>query len=177
MRLPSESTTLANPFIICPFSNVSVSGWLPSFLACHWNTSRTGFIDQSQARATRQAPSIRVLHAGQAAHYILHISHVLLWLAAYLLRMPLERRETQDWLRPGGPTCLRPNMTPHHIFNDGRLIIIKTTRHQMLMLIITCKYYKPYIMACFKKVSLVTLFVLPVHFSVFIFISPVSIST
>uniref|UniRef100_A0A5K3EJ27 Uncharacterized protein n=1 Tax=Mesocestoides corti TaxID=53468 RepID=A0A5K3EJ27_MESCO len=23
--------------------------------------------------------------------------------------MPLERRETQDWLRPGGPICLRPD--------------------------------------------------------------------
>uniref|UniRef100_A0A5K3FJJ6 Secreted protein n=1 Tax=Mesocestoides corti TaxID=53468 RepID=A0A5K3FJJ6_MESCO len=21
--------------------------------------------------------------------------------------------ETRDWLRPGGPTCLRPNPTPH----------------------------------------------------------------
>uniref|UniRef100_A0A5K3FQ83 Serine/threonine-protein phosphatase 2A 55 kDa regulatory subunit B n=1 Tax=Mesocestoides corti TaxID=53468 RepID=A0A5K3FQ83_MESCO len=28
--------------------------------------------------------------------------------------MPLDRRETRDWLRPGGPTCLRPNPTPHH---------------------------------------------------------------
>uniref|UniRef100_A0A5K3FW23 Uncharacterized protein n=1 Tax=Mesocestoides corti TaxID=53468 RepID=A0A5K3FW23_MESCO len=27
--------------------------------------------------------------------------------------MPLEHRETQDWLGPGGPTCLRPNPTPH----------------------------------------------------------------
>uniref|UniRef100_A0A5K3FNU2 Uncharacterized protein n=1 Tax=Mesocestoides corti TaxID=53468 RepID=A0A5K3FNU2_MESCO len=27
--------------------------------------------------------------------------------------MPLDRRETQDWLRSGGPTCLRPNPTPH----------------------------------------------------------------
>uniref|UniRef100_A0A5K3G1U9 RES domain-containing protein n=1 Tax=Mesocestoides corti TaxID=53468 RepID=A0A5K3G1U9_MESCO len=26
--------------------------------------------------------------------------------------MPLERRETRDWLRPGGLTCLRPNPTP-----------------------------------------------------------------
>uniref|UniRef100_A0A5K3FE99 Transposase n=1 Tax=Mesocestoides corti TaxID=53468 RepID=A0A5K3FE99_MESCO len=26
--------------------------------------------------------------------------------------MPLDRRETRDWLRPGGPTCLRPNPTP-----------------------------------------------------------------
>uniref|UniRef100_A0A5K3FVR8 Uncharacterized protein n=1 Tax=Mesocestoides corti TaxID=53468 RepID=A0A5K3FVR8_MESCO len=28
--------------------------------------------------------------------------------------MPLEPRETRDWLRPGGPTCLRPDPTPHH---------------------------------------------------------------
>uniref|UniRef100_A0A5K3ET65 Uncharacterized protein n=1 Tax=Mesocestoides corti TaxID=53468 RepID=A0A5K3ET65_MESCO len=29
--------------------------------------------------------------------------------------MPLDRRETQDWLRPGGPTSLRPNPTPHYM--------------------------------------------------------------
>uniref|UniRef100_A0A5K3FX41 Uncharacterized protein n=1 Tax=Mesocestoides corti TaxID=53468 RepID=A0A5K3FX41_MESCO len=73
---------------------------------------RTGFIDQSQARATPQAPSIRVPHAGHAANYILLLSRVLLWLAAHLPRMPLPRRETRDWLRPGGPICLRPNLTP-----------------------------------------------------------------
>uniref|UniRef100_A0A5K3F6H9 Late endosomal/lysosomal adaptor and MAPK and MTOR activator 5 n=1 Tax=Mesocestoides corti TaxID=53468 RepID=A0A5K3F6H9_MESCO len=28
--------------------------------------------------------------------------------------MPLDRRETRDWLRPGGSTCLSPNPTPHH---------------------------------------------------------------
>uniref|UniRef100_A0A5K3FP88 inositol-polyphosphate 5-phosphatase n=1 Tax=Mesocestoides corti TaxID=53468 RepID=A0A5K3FP88_MESCO len=28
--------------------------------------------------------------------------------------MPLDRRETRDYLRPGGPICLRPNPTPHH---------------------------------------------------------------
>uniref|UniRef100_A0A5K3EVU5 Integron gene cassette protein n=1 Tax=Mesocestoides corti TaxID=53468 RepID=A0A5K3EVU5_MESCO len=75
--------------------------------------NRTGLIDQSQTRATSQAPSIRVLHAGHAAHYIPHLSRVLLWLAAYIPRMPLEHRETQDWLRPGGPTCLRLDPTPH----------------------------------------------------------------
>uniref|UniRef100_A0A5K3F7K5 Polyprenol reductase n=1 Tax=Mesocestoides corti TaxID=53468 RepID=A0A5K3F7K5_MESCO len=64
------------------------------------------------ARATRQAPSIRVHHAGHAAHYILLLSHVLLWLAAYLSRMTLEHREAQDWLRLGGPICLRPDPTP-----------------------------------------------------------------
>uniref|UniRef100_A0A5K3FTN6 Secreted protein n=1 Tax=Mesocestoides corti TaxID=53468 RepID=A0A5K3FTN6_MESCO len=63
--------------------------------------------------ATRQAPPIRVHHAVHAARYILLVSRVLLWLAAFLSRMPLDRRETQDWLRPGGPICLRPNPTPH----------------------------------------------------------------
>uniref|UniRef100_A0A5K3FYV1 Transposase n=1 Tax=Mesocestoides corti TaxID=53468 RepID=A0A5K3FYV1_MESCO len=86
---------------------------LPSSVACHWIAERTGFIDQSEARATRHAPSIRVHHTGHAAHYILHLIHVLLWLAAFLSRMPLDRRETRDWLRPGGPKCLRPNPTPH----------------------------------------------------------------
>uniref|UniRef100_A0A5K3EMT4 Oxidoreductase n=1 Tax=Mesocestoides corti TaxID=53468 RepID=A0A5K3EMT4_MESCO len=66
------------------------------------------------ARATRLVPSIRVRYAGHAAHYILHLIHVLLWLAAFLFRMPLDRRETRYWLRSGGPTCLRPNPTPHH---------------------------------------------------------------
>uniref|UniRef100_A0A5K3G049 Uncharacterized protein n=1 Tax=Mesocestoides corti TaxID=53468 RepID=A0A5K3G049_MESCO len=28
--------------------------------------------------------------------------------------MLLDRRETRDWLRPGGPTCLRPDLTPHY---------------------------------------------------------------
>uniref|UniRef100_A0A5K3G0H9 Uncharacterized protein n=1 Tax=Mesocestoides corti TaxID=53468 RepID=A0A5K3G0H9_MESCO len=28
--------------------------------------------------------------------------------------MPLDCRETRDWLRPGGPTCLRPDPTPYH---------------------------------------------------------------
>uniref|UniRef100_A0A5K3G1J6 Polyprotein n=1 Tax=Mesocestoides corti TaxID=53468 RepID=A0A5K3G1J6_MESCO len=51
--------------------------------------NRTGFFDQSQARTTHQAPSIRVHSAGHAAHYILHLIHVLLWLAAFLSRMPL----------------------------------------------------------------------------------------
>uniref|UniRef100_A0A5K3G0J4 IS5/IS1182 family transposase n=1 Tax=Mesocestoides corti TaxID=53468 RepID=A0A5K3G0J4_MESCO len=56
--------------------------------------NRTSFIDQSQARTTHQAPSIRVRHAGHVAHYILHLIRVLLRLAAYLPRMPLERRDT-----------------------------------------------------------------------------------
>uniref|UniRef100_A0A5K3FTT9 AraC family transcriptional regulator n=1 Tax=Mesocestoides corti TaxID=53468 RepID=A0A5K3FTT9_MESCO len=58
---------------------------------------------------------MRVHDAGHAPHYILHLSRVLLWLDAYLPRMQLERRGTQDWLRPGGPICLRPNPTPHQL--------------------------------------------------------------
>uniref|UniRef100_A0A5K3FFG0 AAA_5 domain-containing protein n=1 Tax=Mesocestoides corti TaxID=53468 RepID=A0A5K3FFG0_MESCO len=81
--------------------------------------NRTGFIDQSEARATRQAPSIRVHHAGHVAHYILHLIHVLLWLAAFLSRMPLDRRGTRDWLRPGGPICLRPHPTPQTVMLNG----------------------------------------------------------
>uniref|UniRef100_A0A5K3FXT4 Transposase n=1 Tax=Mesocestoides corti TaxID=53468 RepID=A0A5K3FXT4_MESCO len=54
--------------------------------------NRTGFIDQSQARITRQAPSIRACDESHAAHYILHLIRVPPWLAAYLPRMPLERR-------------------------------------------------------------------------------------
>uniref|UniRef100_A0A5K3G060 Secreted protein n=1 Tax=Mesocestoides corti TaxID=53468 RepID=A0A5K3G060_MESCO len=87
-------TTLTNMAAICqsatPQSNTrALIGKRP--------VHRTGFIDQSEARATRQAPSIRVHHAGHAAHYILHLIHVLLWLAAFLSRMPLDRRETRDW--------------------------------------------------------------------------------
>uniref|UniRef100_A0A5K3EPZ0 Glycoprotein n=1 Tax=Mesocestoides corti TaxID=53468 RepID=A0A5K3EPZ0_MESCO len=78
-----------------------------------------------------RAPSIRVHHAGHAARYILHLIHVLLWLAAFLSRMPLERRGTQDWLRPGDPTCLRPNPTPHHTwkFTIGSDKILTTPCH------------------------------------------------
>uniref|UniRef100_A0A5K3FR44 DUF5808 domain-containing protein n=1 Tax=Mesocestoides corti TaxID=53468 RepID=A0A5K3FR44_MESCO len=54
--------------------------------------NRTGFTDQSRARATRQAPSIRVYHAGHAAYYILLLIRVFLWLAASLPRIPLKHR-------------------------------------------------------------------------------------
>uniref|UniRef100_A0A5K3G4J1 Secreted protein n=1 Tax=Mesocestoides corti TaxID=53468 RepID=A0A5K3G4J1_MESCO len=40
--------------------------------------------------------------------WLLVLIRVCLWLAAYLPCMPLEHRESQDWLRPGGPTYLRP---------------------------------------------------------------------
>uniref|UniRef100_A0A5K3G0H1 Transposase n=1 Tax=Mesocestoides corti TaxID=53468 RepID=A0A5K3G0H1_MESCO len=55
--------------------------------------NRTRSIDQSQARAPRQAPSIRVHHVGHAVPYILLLSRVLLWLPAYLPPMPLENRD------------------------------------------------------------------------------------
>uniref|UniRef100_A0A5K3F8I8 Uncharacterized protein n=1 Tax=Mesocestoides corti TaxID=53468 RepID=A0A5K3F8I8_MESCO len=42
-----------------------------------------------------------------------HATRVLLCLAAYLPCMPLKRRETQDWLTPGGPIRLRPQTSPH----------------------------------------------------------------
>uniref|UniRef100_A0A5K3FZ59 Transposase n=1 Tax=Mesocestoides corti TaxID=53468 RepID=A0A5K3FZ59_MESCO len=71
--------------------------------------TRTGFTDQSQARTTREVEFIRAHHAGCAAHYIPLLMHVCLWLAAYHPRMPLKRRETQDWLRPNGEICLRPD--------------------------------------------------------------------
>uniref|UniRef100_A0A5K3G0M8 Transposase n=1 Tax=Mesocestoides corti TaxID=53468 RepID=A0A5K3G0M8_MESCO len=79
--------------------------------------NRTGFIDQSQARATRQAPSIRVYRTGHAAHYILLLSRVLLWLTAFLSRMPLDRRETRDWLRPA-----RSNMSVRLYIANGRFV-------------------------------------------------------
>uniref|UniRef100_A0A5K3FZA9 Secreted protein n=1 Tax=Mesocestoides corti TaxID=53468 RepID=A0A5K3FZA9_MESCO len=37
MHLPSVSTTLATPLTIYCSSFMSFSGWLPIFLACHWN--------------------------------------------------------------------------------------------------------------------------------------------
>uniref|UniRef100_A0A5K3FCI6 IS4 family transposase n=1 Tax=Mesocestoides corti TaxID=53468 RepID=A0A5K3FCI6_MESCO len=55
--------------------------------------NRTGLTDQSQARTT--------LHrTGFAAHHAVLLIRVFLWLAAYLPRMPLDCKETEDWLRP-----------------------------------------------------------------------------
>uniref|UniRef100_A0A5K3FS45 Uncharacterized protein n=1 Tax=Mesocestoides corti TaxID=53468 RepID=A0A5K3FS45_MESCO len=39
---PSESITLVMPLIIYCSSVMSFSGWLPSFLACHWIAERHG---------------------------------------------------------------------------------------------------------------------------------------
>uniref|UniRef100_A0A5K3EUP5 Uncharacterized protein n=1 Tax=Mesocestoides corti TaxID=53468 RepID=A0A5K3EUP5_MESCO len=36
-RLPSKFTTLATPLFIYCTSSMSFSGWLLTFLACHWN--------------------------------------------------------------------------------------------------------------------------------------------
>uniref|UniRef100_A0A5K3G5V0 Uncharacterized protein n=1 Tax=Mesocestoides corti TaxID=53468 RepID=A0A5K3G5V0_MESCO len=52
------------------------------------------------SQSTRQAPSIRVHHDGHVAHYLLHLIRVIHWLADYLPRMPVEHRETEDWLQP-----------------------------------------------------------------------------
>uniref|UniRef100_A0A5K3FEI0 Uncharacterized protein n=1 Tax=Mesocestoides corti TaxID=53468 RepID=A0A5K3FEI0_MESCO len=118
-RRISESFILETPLNICSPSFVFFSGWLHIFLP--WQGAQdwlrpggpTCLRLDSTPIATRQAPSIRVHHAGHAAHYIPLLVDVLLWLAAFLSRMPLDRRETQDWLRPGVHICLRPNPTPH----------------------------------------------------------------
>uniref|UniRef100_A0A5K3EYT9 Uncharacterized protein n=1 Tax=Mesocestoides corti TaxID=53468 RepID=A0A5K3EYT9_MESCO len=36
----SDCTTLTTPFIICHFSNLSISAWLYIFLVCPWNAKR-----------------------------------------------------------------------------------------------------------------------------------------
>uniref|UniRef100_A0A5K3FBS5 Secreted protein n=1 Tax=Mesocestoides corti TaxID=53468 RepID=A0A5K3FBS5_MESCO len=99
--------------MLCPLYTASYS--CLSLVGCVSFLQAVGTQRQRKTKATRQAPSIRVHHAGHAAHYILHLSHVLLWLAAYLPRMPFERREIHNWLRPGGPICLSPNTSPHYI--------------------------------------------------------------
>uniref|UniRef100_A0A5K3ET85 Uncharacterized protein n=1 Tax=Mesocestoides corti TaxID=53468 RepID=A0A5K3ET85_MESCO len=40
--------------------------------------------------------------------------------------MPLDRRETRDWLRPGSPTCLRPDPTP---LQNTRALIGQAVQH------------------------------------------------
>uniref|UniRef100_A0A5K3G1H0 SARAH domain-containing protein n=1 Tax=Mesocestoides corti TaxID=53468 RepID=A0A5K3G1H0_MESCO len=51
--------------------------------------NRSGFFDQSQARATRQVPSIRVQHAGHAAQSILLPIRVSFRLTDFLHCMPM----------------------------------------------------------------------------------------
>uniref|UniRef100_A0A5K3FNK1 KASH domain-containing protein n=1 Tax=Mesocestoides corti TaxID=53468 RepID=A0A5K3FNK1_MESCO len=59
-----------------------------------------------QALLTNQNPEPHVRRrpcesiTGHAAHYILLLILVCIWLAAFLPHMPLECRGTQDWLRP-----------------------------------------------------------------------------
>uniref|UniRef100_A0A5K3EMX4 Glycosyl transferase n=1 Tax=Mesocestoides corti TaxID=53468 RepID=A0A5K3EMX4_MESCO len=57
----------------------------------------------SQARTTGQAPSIGVHHAGFANHYIPLLTRICFWFAAYIPRVPLDHRDTQDWLRRALP--------------------------------------------------------------------------
>uniref|UniRef100_A0A5K3FRX5 G_PROTEIN_RECEP_F1_2 domain-containing protein n=1 Tax=Mesocestoides corti TaxID=53468 RepID=A0A5K3FRX5_MESCO len=52
-------------------------------------------MDQSRARATCQAPSIRVHHAGYATQYILLLIPVFLWLTAFIFHMPLALMTNQ----------------------------------------------------------------------------------
>uniref|UniRef100_A0A5K3F616 Secreted protein n=1 Tax=Mesocestoides corti TaxID=53468 RepID=A0A5K3F616_MESCO len=44
--------------------------------------NRTGFIDQSQAKATQNGPSFRVHHIVCVTHYVLLLIRVILYLAA-----------------------------------------------------------------------------------------------
>uniref|UniRef100_A0A5K3FSB6 Uncharacterized protein n=1 Tax=Mesocestoides corti TaxID=53468 RepID=A0A5K3FSB6_MESCO len=95
---PSDSITLATLLIIYCSSFMSVFIWLymPLERKKTQDWLRPG--DPTCLRpipsplAMRQAPSIRVHRAGHAAHYILLLSRVLLWLAAHLPRMPLDHR-------------------------------------------------------------------------------------
>uniref|UniRef100_A0A5K3EHW2 EGF-like domain-containing protein n=1 Tax=Mesocestoides corti TaxID=53468 RepID=A0A5K3EHW2_MESCO len=83
-RLPSESTTLATPLIIYCTSVVSFSGWLLISLARHWNAER------------------HRIGCGQVVQHVCAL---------------IRRHTTVEYPRPnrpGGPTCLRPNPTPHH---------------------------------------------------------------
>uniref|UniRef100_A0A5K3FSJ6 Frizzled domain-containing protein n=1 Tax=Mesocestoides corti TaxID=53468 RepID=A0A5K3FSJ6_MESCO len=116
--LTSQSTTLATPLatplIIYCSSFMSFSGWLLVFLAGHRNAERHrsgGPIclrPDPMQHCLPLAPSIRVHDAGHAAHYILHLSRVLIWLAACPPRMALERRATPDWLRPARTNMSAP---------------------------------------------------------------------
>uniref|UniRef100_A0A5K3G5C2 Uncharacterized protein n=1 Tax=Mesocestoides corti TaxID=53468 RepID=A0A5K3G5C2_MESCO len=51
--------------------------------------------------------------------------------------MPLDRRETRGWLRPGGPTCLRPNPTPHHT-TPRRTTLHHTTQGRWSAFYLSC---------------------------------------
>uniref|UniRef100_A0A5K3G0A5 Secreted protein n=1 Tax=Mesocestoides corti TaxID=53468 RepID=A0A5K3G0A5_MESCO len=75
-------------------------------------TTEQALLNQSQTRTTSQGLPFE--STTLATPLIIYCSSVvLLWLAAYLPRMSLERRGTQNYLRPGGLVCLRPDPTPH----------------------------------------------------------------
>uniref|UniRef100_A0A5K3EQZ3 Uncharacterized protein n=1 Tax=Mesocestoides corti TaxID=53468 RepID=A0A5K3EQZ3_MESCO len=98
------------------------------------NRKKTGTTEQAllttQARTTRQAPFIRVHHAGHAAHYILLPIRVFLWLAAHLPRMPLERRGTEDWLRPVWSNMSAPSdVTTGAWVGDWNVVIPHVVNH------------------------------------------------
>uniref|UniRef100_A0A5K3FKK8 Uncharacterized protein n=1 Tax=Mesocestoides corti TaxID=53468 RepID=A0A5K3FKK8_MESCO len=58
--------------------------------------------------------------------------------------MPLDRRETRDWLWPGGPTCLRPDPSPHFYYYsrvlqyDNWLITVVAQCHDFNVSFVIC---------------------------------------